>query len=214
MAKTEYPPSPCIEERRTPYFEKIEQLLREDYVRFFRLGAAMMGNKQDGQDVVQEVLVNILARQDKPAAFIDDPVRYLCGAIIKKSHEFYRKETRRRIDYNVCVENIERSSVDPLADDPMIERLRRAMEILDPYWAEMLALRYAGELSVQEIADRYGRSRKAVEKALCKARKRTRQLMENPDAKHGRRGPSKVGAALEKTGQRIIEILNDDGSGK
>jgi RNA polymerase sigma factor (sigma-70 family) len=214
MATTEYPPSPYIEEieQSSPYFEAIEKLLKEDYKRFFSLGTAMTGNYEDGEDVVQEVLMNLLARGDKPADFMEDPVRYLCGAIIKKSQEFFRKKVRRRIDYNIRVEDLDRPQLEPMADDPMIERLRKAMEILDPYWSEMLMLRYGGELTLDEIAAKLGKNQIAVGVQLHRARAKLRFLMLNPNSWRGRGRPSKMIPALRKAGRRFNQILNEPGS--
>jgi RNA polymerase sigma-70 factor (ECF subfamily) len=56
-----------------------------------------------------------------------------------------------------------------------VDRLRRALQALDPAKRDLLALRYAGNLRIREIAVATGRSEEATKKQLSRALKTLRQ---------------------------------------
>jgi RNA polymerase sigma factor (sigma-70 family) len=197
--------------QQRPFWDVATELIEEEYEVFVNWAASRTKNRQDGKDIVQRVLVNVLKMPDRSKELLEDPRKYLFQAIQNEACKFFRENKRRRIDTNVRVEGIDRPALEPLPDDPMIERLHKAMDQLDMEACELLMLRYCDEMTEQQIADTTGKTRQAVSMMLGRRRDDIEVLMTNPNAKRGRGRPSKIIEALKKAGEKITEILTEDG---
>jgi RNA polymerase sigma-70 factor (ECF subfamily) len=136
-----------------------EAIVRRHQVAIFNFCLHMLGQTDDAADVVQETFVRLfthLARLDERepiAPWLFRVARNRCIDVIRR---------RRTVPLATHDESNESSLVvDPADDDPLPEELAeradlqrvlaRAISQLPPAYAEVVALRYTGDLSFAEI---------------------------------------------------------------
>lgn len=141
------------------------------YNQYFRpvwryVNARLGRNRQDVEDVVSETFVAVIHHIDR-----FDPERgtiysWLVGIARNKGTDLLRKKKRDELA----------SSRLPAEEStpPDIERLRQLLLELDDNERLVLEWKYLDDLTVREIAQRLGRTEKAIEALLYRARGRCR----------------------------------------
>jgi RNA polymerase sigma-70 factor (sigma-E family) len=161
-----------------PSMATLEDVFRSHRAELVRLAAFILGDRGAGEDVVQDVFVNVYRREHVLA---DDPAPYLRKAVVNGC----RTALRRRVLIRRHAE--EQSPAPPLSTEEaaLLSEERRevlaALATLAPRRREVLVLRFYLGLSEEEIATTLGIRPGTVKStaarglaALAKALKETR----------------------------------------
>ena len=146
--------------------EAFAQLYEEYFDKIFRYVALKIGDRMEAEDITQQVFLNairaISSFKLKGIPFSAWLFRIAHNQVV----DYLRKKTRRSV-----------SSIDKVSlsadDDPTqtlerkldVERLNSATRKLTPAQQEVISLRFAGEMSIAEVAKVMGKSEGAI-KAL------------------------------------------------
>jgi RNA polymerase sigma-70 factor, ECF subfamily len=130
----------------------IARVYEEYGARLVRTATAMLGRREDAEDVVQEVFVT-LVRSRRSLAEVDDLTAYLFTSL---RHAAARYATRRPNDVRLAdrIETAGRNGADfdAVALNEFHQGLQRALEQLPPEQREVVSFRLAGELTFAQIA--------------------------------------------------------------
>jgi RNA polymerase sigma-70 factor (ECF subfamily) len=170
-----------------------EALLRRHQRPLYNFCLRMLGQAADAADVAQETFVQLYSHLDRfnehepVAPWLFRVARNRCIDVIRR---------RRTIPLGVLDDSGETTSiVDPADDDPLPEELveradlqrvlSNAIALLPPAYAEVVALRYAGDRSFAEIAiildcDE-GAARVRFHRAKALLRRHLRASIDGPD---------------------------------
>jgi RNA polymerase sigma-70 factor (ECF subfamily) len=149
-------------------------------VRLVRLGARIMGNQADAEDVVQEAYVKAF-RALKAGEFDrrSSTATWLYRIVVNGAIDAKRSRTRRAEQTDV--------QIDPSWDGAAFAEARVALSELDDWLAELppdqraaLVLQSLEGLNNTEIAQVMGVSEGAVEQRLVRARAALRQRRQQP----------------------------------
>jgi RNA polymerase sigma-70 factor (ECF subfamily) len=144
-----------------------------------RTAYAITGHRQDAEDVLQSIFVNLLQRGITPDVG-QHPARYLHRAAVNLSLNVLRTRKRRRLAYGIDTLEIaapEEEREDVRERDERHERLMAAMASLKPRALEILLLHYNHDYSDAQIAALLGTSRGTIAVALFRIRARLRTLL-------------------------------------
>ena len=166
--------------------QELEDLFLEHCQMLHRTAYAITGHRQDAEDVLQSIFVNLLQRGLAPDV-LQHPARYLHRAAVNLSLNVLRTRKRRRLVYEI--ETLEIAAPDQEHEnrpehEERHERLTAALTRLKPRALEILLLHYKHEYSDAQIAALLGTSRGTVAVALFRIRARLRTLLRT-DGAHG-----------------------------
>jgi RNA polymerase sigma-70 factor (ECF subfamily) len=180
------PEADTLSEDFEPLFQAHSQLV-------FRTAYAITGNRQDAEDVLQSVFVNVLQQQGTPsrrsgrqglaAAVRQQPARYLHRAAVNASLNVIRSRKRRKLVDGIDVHQIPASAGDVRERDERHERLTAALATLTPRALEVLSLRYQHDYTDVQIAAMLGTSRGVIAVTLYRIRTRLRTLLRSTGLK-------------------------------
>src|SRR5215471_1915130 len=144
--------------------QDFEEIFREHCQFVYRSAYSVTGNRQDAEDVVQNLFVKLLERS-LPSALMRNPKAYLYRAAVNLALNTIRKRSRQRLTYDT--DHLEALVSDATAgaseaDDAVRRRLTDAIAQLKPKAVEILILRYEHNYSDAEIANMLGKSRGTV----------------------------------------------------
>jgi RNA polymerase sigma-70 factor (ECF subfamily) len=154
-----------------------EYLFREHGRLVYRTAYAVLGNREDADDILQTVFLRLL-RRETPPDLAKNPGAYLHRAAVNLSLDTLK--TRRR--QKTTAENAERvrvfaDSADESPDDEKHRLLYDAIGQLNPKHAELLILRHVHNMSDAAIARMMGLSRAVIAVRLFRIRSRLKQLV-------------------------------------
>ena len=120
----------------------------------------------DAQDLTQDIFLAGLESWDSFRGETT-PLQWLRAIARRKVADFF---AHKRTD--VSIESLLSSITAPVDGDPrrQAEMLAAAMRLIPPESADLLEQKYLDGLSIREIASRRGKTEKAVESALTRAR--------------------------------------------
>ena len=162
-----------------PASPDFERIFREHASFVYRTAYAVMGNREDADDILQTIFLRLL-RRECPPDLARNPQAYLYRAALNLSLDTL-KIRRRQPQRTDDPEHIETPAPDSEApfDDDMHRRLYEAIAQLSPEAAEILILRYVHNTSDAEIAKMLGVSRTVVAVRLFRTRARLKKLIRN-----------------------------------
>jgi RNA polymerase sigma factor (sigma-70 family) len=134
----------------------------------FALAYGKLRNFDDAEDVTQEVFVKAyknlrsLRRYDSFAIWLHSMTNNLCIDWLRSRHH-----ERKLIEKATSTED---SLTDSENDDPRIELINKALDILPEIYRQVLTLYYLGEMNCEEIAKTLGISPPAIRQRLSRAR--------------------------------------------
>src|SRR5215831_4771696 len=164
------------ERSSTSSVSDFERIFREYGPLVYRTAYAVMGNREDADDILQTVFLRLL-RREGPPDLGKNPKGYLYRAAVNLSLDTL-KIRRRHPQAEVDPERVEaHASAAVLFDDEMHDRLYRAIAKLSPATAELVILRYVHNVSDGEIAKMVGVSRTVIAVRLFRARARLKKLI-------------------------------------
>lgn len=140
------------------------------------------GSHDDAQDVLQEAL--IAAIKSMPSYRGDSSLySWLCGVAWNKAADFRRREYRlSQVEQRTIKDMMETNGIDPsptpdgaLMRQANKERVEETLMTLPEHYRQVLVLKYAEGLPVQDIAQIMRRTFKSTESLLTRARSAFRQ---------------------------------------
>lgn len=158
----------------SPDFERI---FREHGPIVYRTAYAVMGSREDADDILQTIFLKLL-RREFPPDLKKNPEAYLYRAAVNLSLDVLktrRRQPQRTDDPEVVEAPIPPS--DAQFGDHMHRLLYEAIAQLRPEAAEILVLRYVHNTSDAEIAKMLGVSRTVVAVRLYRTRARLKKLI-------------------------------------
>ena len=163
-------------QNEAPSLPDFERLFMEHAPLVYRTAYAVMGNREDADDILQTIFLRLL-RREFPPDLGRNPAAYLYRAAVNLSLDTIKVRGRQpqRTDDPEYVEA--RAADKPSFDDDMHRRLYEAIAELNPIAAEVLILRYVHNVSDAKIAEMLGVSRTVVAVRLYRTRARLKKLL-------------------------------------
>jgi len=156
--------------------QEFEEIFREHCQFIYRSAYSVTGNRQDAEDVLQNVFLKLIERE-LPSALMRNPKAYLYRAAVNLALNTIRTRKRQRLTHDV--ELMEVPAVEVASEGADIQRqLMNAITQLKPSLVEILILRYEHNYSDAEIAQMLGTSRGSVAVTLNRTRARLKKLMD------------------------------------
>ena len=144
-----------------------ETLVTENENRLYRAALAILGDRQEAQDAVQDAFVRYLERAPEK---LDDPPAWLMRVLVNRCRDLYRKNRRRG-----TVPLLRELPVPGPEERQELEELYA----LSPPDRAVIHLRYYEGWSTAEIARLLGVREGTVRSRLSRARARLRRLLED-----------------------------------
>jgi RNA polymerase sigma-70 factor (family 1) len=153
--------------QQNPEYLLFESLFRQHFQQLAGYAFTILRNKDDAEDVVQEVFTRIW-NKNRDALRLDQPKYYLVTAVKNACISLLRKQAGKQF---VPVENVaiaaEQTST-PAGTDLVIIA-NKALAELPPQCLAIFKLSRFGKLTYQQIADEMGLSVKTIENQMGKA---------------------------------------------
>ncbi len=143
--------------------------------------SSLMGNKEDGEDVAQEVLLKIhsnISRLKDPKLFyiwLHKIIRNECATMGRKKAILKLQCPIEKYENTLKETTIELLPHEYLENAEQAEDLMRAIDCLKPIYKEVIIYFYYEGLSYAEISAIIQKSQKSVENCLMRARKNIRK---------------------------------------
>lgn len=144
----------------------VQELFRLHYLGLVRLAMRLVDDQESAEDVVQDVFGGLARRR----LALDDPIRYLRGAVLNRSRSVLRRRRVARVFW-ARRPGIELGAP---ADEPTLQQLDRqqmldAIARLPRRQREVVVLRYYEDLPVAQIAQLLQTTPGGVSSALNRA---------------------------------------------
>jgi len=154
--------------------QAIESIFKEYGQLVYRTAYGVTGNREDAEDVLQAVFMQLVRQERRPDG--KNLQGYLYRAAVNSSLNTIRRRQRER------VQQVSGELEAPAPDDSVKAELRHrrlyeAIAQLKPDAAQIVILRYMHNKSDAEIAAMLGTSRGAIALKLFRSRTRLRKLL-------------------------------------
>ena|SRR5437867_8388962 len=156
--------------------QDFDAFYREYYPLVYRTAYSVTHNRQDAEDVLQTVFLNVL-RRDDPNELPANVKGYLYRAAVREALHLVRARARQAVVHNL--ESVERAAreAESVLEDETRASLLDAIATLRREDVELLALRYIHGRRDAEIATMLGCSRVKVAVGLYRARAQLKRLL-------------------------------------
>mgnify|MGYP000811248719 FL=1 len=137
----------------------INEMLVNNYEKYYRIAYSYAKNESDAQDIVQESAYKAIFNSEKIKE-IQYADTWICRIIINESIEFLRKNQKEFADvFEESSENNQYENID----------LRQAIERLSPKEKSVVVLRYFEDMTLEQVADAAGENLSTVKSRLYRA---------------------------------------------
>ena len=157
--------------------QEFEEIFREHCQFIYRSAYSVTGNRQDAEDVLQNIFLKLI-RRDLPSALMRNPKAYLYRAAVNVALNTVRSRKRQRLTDGVELLEVPAGESESSEGSEIQRRLMSAIAQLKPHLVEILILRYEHNYSDADIAHMLGTSRGTVAVTLNRTRARLKKLME------------------------------------
>ena len=145
--------------------QKIEQILLENYNRYYRLAYSYVHNEADAADIVQNgaykaILNSDTLRQEEYAS------TWIYRIMLNETYRFMQREMPISIE-EVCVERGEEDTYEDVD-------LRRALDVLSKEDKAVIELKYFEDMKIADIAEVLGENVNTVKSRLYRSLKKLR----------------------------------------
>lgn len=148
-----------------------EDLIRQFSPLVFRLISRYFRNREDVEDIAQDVFLKVFARIDQVRPDENFP-GWLARVTVNACYDELRKTRRRKVAFETYgPSGVAEPTVMPTEPEEF-GKARRALEALDPKLRIPLMLKEVEEMSVEEIAKTMGITQTNVKVRLFRARKK------------------------------------------
>jgi RNA polymerase sigma-70 factor (sigma-E family) len=141
--------------------------------RLLRSAVLLLGDREDAEDLLQEVLERMYAAWQR----IDDPTAYAHRAVLRAAINRWRRRRRRP---QVPLGTHDVATSDPTASVSEREPVLDALRCLPARQRAVLVLRYFEDLSEAQVADVLGCSTGTVKRHASRGLQRLRDLLDDP----------------------------------
>lgn len=131
--------------------ESFDEFVRREQAGLVRYAALLAGSRQQGEDLVQDVLVRVLPRWDRLSTAPGGRLAYVRRAVTNEHVSWRRRWSTRHIRYQDSVPDVP-AVTEPQPDDVLWRRLQR----LPAQQRAALVLRYYEGLPDAEIGELLG----------------------------------------------------------
>lgn len=177
---------------------KLEQIYEKHKSMIYGIIVSSVYNKQDVDDLFQEVCVRIVNNCDK----FDDPnsvrTKNYIRIIVKNRLRDYFKEVAYINEHKVyfedemILEDISESLEETIFKDYIDQQLEEKIKNLNVQYQEIIYLKYVLQLSDEGVGEILGISKEAVRVKVCRTLKRLReQVIDNEEFQKGGRNVKK-----------------------
>jgi RNA polymerase sigma-70 factor (ECF subfamily) len=157
-----------------------DQLVAEYHDGIRRLVFRLLGWRDGGEDVVQEVFLSAWAARSRLRS-VARPNLWLRRIAVNKCRSRLRREAVRKRWFSwlraAGAQQWHFVPEDSLAQEERASRVRAAIQSLGPRYREVTILHYLEQMSVEEIAQVLGARRNTVEVRLHRARRQLEQAL-------------------------------------
>lgn len=136
----------------------------------YRLAYARTGNRQDAEDLMQEVFLCLLRKGPNHFRDQDHAKAWLLRVTVQRANNLYRTANRRR---EVPLETADNIPASPLE----VTEAVYAVQALPPKLQIVIHLFYYEELTVKEISETLGITQSAVKTRLNRGREKLRHIL-------------------------------------
>lgn len=151
-----------------PSYAKFEQLFREHYNSLANYAFSFLKNRQDAEDVAQDVFIRLWKTQ--PEVMYTDKIRfYLLTATKNGCISLLRKQAGKHTVEPEAVHLAAVAETTPADRSAINTIINNALALLPPQCLVIFKLSRFGKLTYQQIADELGLSVKTVENQMGKA---------------------------------------------
>jgi RNA polymerase sigma-70 factor (ECF subfamily) len=165
--------------------EDFEQFYHANYRRLVALLFAVLGDRQEAEDVVQEAFARAYARWPRISAY-DLPETWVRRVALRLAIDSGRR-LRRRVGATARLLTAGRVGESEPSDALPFTPLGRALMRLPMREREVLVLHYVADMSIVQISVDRGLPTGTVKDRLAAGRRRLeRELSERQEARHGR----------------------------
>ena len=167
------PPGPKRTDRHMP--ERDFESIYTDFSRLVYWAAyGVLSNKEQTEDVTQEVFITVLKNMDKLAPLDDAQIKgWLYRVSVNAALDFKRRNRNEVLSDEPVGQEVADLSALPdeeVADSETASVVRAAITELDERYATVLRLHYFSEMSVEDIADTLDISEGTVKSRLSRGR--------------------------------------------
>lgn len=120
-------------------------------VRMFRIALRILGNREDAEDVVQDVFLATVRCRER-LGDVHDLTAYIFAALHRAATRHAMHRPQMRCASVTDIERAEASTAKNLHDHPYWDRLQQAIRALPALQQEVLSLKIDGELTFAQIA--------------------------------------------------------------
>ena len=158
--------------------ETFKAIILSRYEDMYRMAYAIVQDREDAQDAVQDAVTRLWARRDELAS-VESPVAFCMTAVKHQCIDMLRERARRHTMSEPHDDESDTPADDTAArveDADTLHLAERMVDMLPPAQKRVLRLRCHAECSVDEIADITGYSPANVRQLLSRARRCLKQL--------------------------------------
>ena len=159
--------------RGQPGAQDFDAFYREHYPLVYRAAYSVTHNRQDAEDVLQTVFLNVLRRDDS-CELAANVKGYLYRAAVYEALHILRARARQNVAHETDRAVTTEGSI---LEAAARESLQNALAELKPEELEMLVLRYEHGYSDAEVAEMLGCSRVKAAVSLYRARAQLKKLL-------------------------------------
>jgi len=163
-----------------PDRDAFDRLVMTHYDSIGRLIFRLLGWRDGGEDLVQEVFLSAWAAWSRLSC-LDDAEQWLKRIAVNKCRSSLRREAVRARWFKwfsaAPPQEPRVASEDLLVEQERAGQVRRAIQSLGPRYREVTVLYYLEQMTVDEIAQVAGQRRNTVEVRLHRARRQLEQLL-------------------------------------
>ena len=158
------------------FVQALGAIYREHYQLVYRTAYSVTGSRQDAEDVLQTVFMNLLDR-GLSGGLLRSPKAYLYRAAVNAALNTIRFRKRHNLVDGVDDIEAPMPSGSAGTGDLIRRKLLNAIAKLKPKEVEILILRYEHDYSDAEIATMLGKSRGTIAVTLYRTRARLKKLL-------------------------------------
>ncbi len=165
-------PSKAKNTSKTPTSTSFEQFYQNEYRSLVGLAYVMTGTMAEAEDITQEAFSEAHKRWKKIAAY-DQPAGWLRNVLVNKATSRFRKLRSEAKALTRLTSQPQKT----LEIAPASNEIWSTLRTLPPRQAQVLALRYWDDFTVQQIADTLGLGTETVKTHLSRAKMKMATLL-------------------------------------
>lgn len=174
--------------------KRFEKLIQPHLKQLYRLAWRFTGNKDDAEDLVQDLLLKLYPRLEELEK-LDKPAPWLAKVLYRQYVDSYRSQQRSPLEFTEDETELYASHEDPsptpvqeIQSTQAVTRLQQALDQLNEEQRMVVLLHDVEGYTLQEIGDIQGVTTGTIKSRLHRARNKLQELLSGtePSADHSR----------------------------